>query len=598
MHTRRWRCLRDSNILRSGWRPIIAGRANVPWIRRLNHSYHALRGSPAARLAYGIALADDGMHIDAVDQFHRAAGTLPDAAFRLGRCYLLGLGVPAGPDAALHWFTRAACGGHVDAQVLLASLALQGISSDVPLGLFEATTHYIGRPPDYQAALHWAREAAATGSAEAQTLLGYILTAGPEALRDARQGAANYRLAAEQGSAQGQLGWALALLRDDAGAPDTGAPDAGAPDASVPDAGAPDAANAGSGNPDNRQPGAASRDPRAQAYEMLTAAAAAGLPTAHYILGTLAESAPPGDDQLAVAAEHYRTGAELGHPPSEVRYGLALLNGRGVKRDTLNGETWLRRAGLAGDVQAAALVGDLYAHPSDLAPNFCEAALWFERAAQAGHPGAARALGQLCLRGGGFGTDPVAAVRWLRVAADAGDAVAAHDLAICLVHAIGTPCDDAEAVHWFRFAIDTMPAARYWYGRMLAEGRGVAADQTAARACYLEAAAEGNDDAAIAAGEMLVNGRGGPADRPAAMRLFNDAAARGHQGARYALRVLAAESAAPAVAPVRDAPVPDLSVRDVAVPDAPVPDVSVPVPDVAVRDVAVRDVAAMDEVGS
>ncbi len=520
----------------------------MPWIRRLNHSYHAFRGSPAARLAYGIVLADDGMHIDAVDQFHRAAGTLPEAAFRLGRCYLLGLGVPACPDAALHWFTRAACGGHVDAQVLLASLALQGISSDVPLGLFEAATHYVGRPPDYQAALRWAREAAATGSAEAQTLLAYILTAGPEAMRDARQGAANYRLAAAQGSAQGQLGWALALLRDDASATDAG--------------------NADAGNPVGGQSGAVSRDPRAQAYEMLTAAAAAGLPTAHYILGTLAEAtlaegAPPGDDRLAVAAEHYRTGAELGHPPSEVRYGLALLNGRGVKRDTLNGETWLRRAGLAGDVQAAALVGDLYAHPSDLAPNFCEAALWFERAAQAGHPGAARALGQLCLRGGGFGTDPVAAVRWLRVAAEAGDAVAAHDLAICLVHGIGTPCDDAEAVHWFRCAIDTMQAARYWYGRMLAEGRGVAADQTAARACYLQAAAEGNDDAAIAAGEMLVNGRGGPADRPAAMRLFNDAAARGHKGAQYALRVLAAEAEpAEGAAAVMDVAVMEASVMD------------------------------------
>ena len=85
----------------------------------------------------------------------------------------------------------------------------------------------------------------------------------------------------------------------------------------------------------------------------------------------------------------------MGHPPLEVRYGLALLNGHGVKRDTLNGETWLRRAGLAGDVEAAALVGDLYAHQGELPPNFCEAALWFERAAQAGHAGAARALGQL-----------------------------------------------------------------------------------------------------------------------------------------------------------------------------------------------------------
>ena len=41
-----------------------------------------------------------------------------------------------------------------------------------------------------------------------------------------------------------------------------------------------------------------------------------------------------------------------------------------------------------------------------------------------------------------------------------------------------------------------------------------------------------------------MNGRGGVMDRAAAMRLFHDAAARGHKGAHYALRVLAAESAA------------------------------------------------------
>jgi TPR repeat protein len=73
---------------------------------------------------------------------------------------------------------------------------------------------------------------------------------------------------------------------------------------------------------------------------------------------------------------------------------------------------------------------------------------------------------------------------------------------------------------------------------MLAEGRGIAQDLQAARACYLRAAAEGNGDAAVAAGEMLVNGRGGPPDRPAAMALFGTAATQGHKGAQYALQVL------------------------------------------------------------
>ena len=85
---------------------------------------------------------------------------------------------------------------------------------------------------------------------------------------------------------------------------------------------------------------------------------------------------------------------------------------------------------------------------------------------------------------------------------------------------------------------DTMPEARYWCARMLAEGWGTAQDLPAARAGFLRAAAEGIGDAAAAAGEMLVNGRGGPPDRPAAMALFHEAAARGNRAAQYALEVL------------------------------------------------------------
>lgn len=445
----------------------------------------------------------------AVRQFTRAARDgWPEAQFRLGRCYLLGLGVPSCPDAALRWLTRAADGGDVEAQTMLAVLALQGISLGAEAGLLEAARRYAGRPPDYHAALKWGEQAAAGGSAEARALVGYILTAGPNEMRDIPRGAQYYRLAAESGFAQGQLGWALALLRDDA-------------------------AQAAAASQGGASPAA-----RAEARALLKSAAQADLPAAHFALGVLDEQAGDRTDALVTAAAHYRAAAERGHRSAQFRYGLALMDGRGVERDTLAGESWLRRAGLAGDADAAAAVGDLYARPGGLPPNFYEAALWFQRAADAGHVGAARALGQLYLRGGGFGTDPPSAVRWLRVAADAGDLAAAYDLGLCLAQGIGAPRDDAAALRWFLAAAEAMPAARYWHARMLAEGRGTAEDQQAARAGYLRAAAEGNGDAAVAAGEMLVNGRGGPPDRPAAMALFGHAAAQGHPGARYALRVL------------------------------------------------------------
>ena len=493
-------------------------------------------GRPAARLAYARVLAEDGEHRRAFQEFARAARRgLPAAQFRLGRCYLLGLGTPSSPDAALRWLTCAGEREDVEAQALLASLALQGISVGADGRLLEAASRFAGRPPDYQAAMQWGRRAAAGGSAEAQTMLGYILTYGPDELRDVPRAARYYREAAESGFARGQLGWALALLRG-----------GGAEDGASRDGASRDGASRDGAGQDAVSLGEVARDRSSEVRRLLEAAAQADMPAAHFVLGVLDELAGGGAERLATAAAHYRAAAERGHRAAQFRYGVALMTGRGVERDTLYGESWLRRAGLAGDRDAAAMVGDLYVRPGEVPPNFCEAAMWFQRAADAGHIGATRALGQLCVRGGGFGTDPVAAAQWLRVAASEGDTVAAYELGICLAHGIGTPRDDAEALGWFRRAIDTMPEARYWCARMLYEGRGTPQDLPSARSGFLRAAAEGVGDAAAAAGEMLVNGRGGPADRPAAMALFHEAAAQGNRAAQHALEVL--EPNAPAAA--------------------------------------------------
>lgn len=371
--------------------------------------WRAALGNPEARLMHGKRLAAAGRAHSAFRQFARAARAgLAAAQYQLGHCYLMGLGVAPNLATALHWLGPAAAQGDSEAQTTLASLALQGMhvtSATDDTGLFGPAPWHDGEPPDYTTALHWAERAAAGGSAAAQALLGYILTSGPADLRDAVRGAACYRAAAEAGDAHGKLGWALLLL--------------------------------------------AEPTEETRVRTLLVEAAAAGIAAAHYVLGTLEARS---DSMLAMAVAHYRTAAELGHRAAQFRYGLALLNGRGVAADPQDGETWLRRAALGGDALAAAVVGDLYARTGPLPPNYCEAGMWFQRAAEAGHAGAARALGQLYLRGSGFGADPETAVRWLRMAAEAGEAEAAYDLALCLVKGAGTPRDDAEALVWLRRA--------------------------------------------------------------------------------------------------------------------------------------------------
>jgi TPR repeat protein len=56
-------------------------------------------------------------------------------------------------------------------------------------------------------------------------------------------------------------------------------------------------------------------------------------------------------------------------------------------------------------------------------------------------------------------------------AAASGDAVAAYNCAVCLAYGVGVTGDGKLAL-WLREAADQVPHAQFWYGRVLAEGRG------------------------------------------------------------------------------------------------------------------------------
>src|SRR5436309_4809111 len=107
-------------------------------------------------------------------------------------------------------------------------------------------------------------------------------------------------------------------------------------------------------------------------------------------LAVLTEQGVGVERDAAIAAKLYRHAAERGQRSAQLRWGLALMEGRDVEQDVVLGESWLRRAALAGDPDAAALVGDLYVKNGRLPPNYPEAATWYRRAAEAGHTAAAR----------------------------------------------------------------------------------------------------------------------------------------------------------------------------------------------------------------
>lgn len=498
--------------------------------------------SPAAALRRAIQLSEQGKYAESFPLLSLAAKAgIFDAEYRVARAYLEGSGVPSSRAEGARWLQRAASHGCVEAQSLLAALFLQGLvggaNADRADGKPRASQLLFGgetlADPDFDSAMTWARQAALAGSAKGQALLAYILTYGPEPIRDLDDGERWYKRSAAAGCPEGSLGYALSLARH-----------------------------------------AKDEEGWRLVGEQLNHATEAGLPTAIYLLGTLTEQGLGRARDPESAARLYRDAAEKGLRPAQLKWGLALMEGRDVEQDIVGGETFLRRAALAGDPEAAVLVGDLCLGNGELPPNYPEAARWYRRAAEAGDRAGARALGSLYLVGAGVAQDDEEAARWLRASAEAGDQAsqvdlanlvferggraedagvvadwfrqaagagdltAAFNLGVCLAKGVGVEQNYGQAALWMRRAAEGLAEAQYMYGLMLADGHGMASDLTEARAWFVKASDAGFPDAQVALAEMMVKGRGGPAEIPTALNLLEKAAAQGHSGAMFALGAL------------------------------------------------------------
>lgn len=202
------------------------------------------------------------------------------------------------------------------------------------------------------------------------------------------------------------------------------------------------------------------------------------------------------------------------------------------------------RAAKSGIAEAEYRLGRCYLEGAGVPASADEAALWLERAAEHRHAEARALLAGLCLRGYSprddrlfpsgppRGPDFATAAKWARAAAEAGDPLAALNYGVFLAGGIGLDRDEQQAVAWLRRAADALPAARYLYGRMLAEGRGVGADPAEGRAAIARAAATGMAAAETELAAMMLSGTGGARDPVTAWSLLEKAARKGDDRAR------------------------------------------------------------------
>jgi TPR repeat protein len=191
----------------------------------------------------------------------------------------------------------------------------------------------------------------------------------------------------------------------------------------------------------------------------LEKAAASGDPQALYTLGRAMDE---GSEQIAPdpvrAADLYRRAAEKGHVLAGLRYGLALSEGIGIKRDVAAAQKWLVQARDNGVPEAALAMGDMAARTPasrDKAANertVQTAVSWYEVAAQGGVPSAQFKLANAYFSGVGVARDPMQAMLWYSRAAQQGLPQAQHALGIMLMGGVNGAPDQIEGYKWLLLA--------------------------------------------------------------------------------------------------------------------------------------------------
>ena len=196
-----------------------------------------------------------------------------------------------------------------------------------------------------------------------------------------------------------------------------------------------------------------------QARAWLEKAAATDDPSALYTLGRAMEEH---DDTVMAdsvrAADLYRRAAEKGHALAALRYGLAMVDGIGVKRDPNGAQTWLLQANDSGVPEAALALGDLSARTpasrdKEANARIVERAVsWFQVAAQAGVPSAQFKLANAYFAGAGIARDPVQALAWYGRASQQGLPEAENAYGIMLMGGVAGAPDPVEGYKWLILA--------------------------------------------------------------------------------------------------------------------------------------------------
>jgi TPR repeat protein len=305
-----------------------------------------------------------------------------DSCYRLALCYEQGRGTARNVGQAARWYECAARQGMTAAMARLGDICLMAVESTDAVA--QSAAEALRAPPvaidqpiaelSLQKATFWNREAAAAGSAEAQSRLAFQHVAGLGVSRDLQTARDLFEMSAAQGHAEGELGLGLLLAAD-----------------------------------------ARHENAKDRAVQLLRSAARQGNPKAKFALARLLaqdEPAQENDDEAADLLLELATGDN-----TEAMYQLGEIYRAGNRgqRDLRLAETWLRRACTRGHLRAFASLDQLLT--TQLSPPCVEeAAAILRQGAELDDPRCQIRIAEMYLTGQGTQVDTNTAAYWLRKA--------------------------------------------------------------------------------------------------------------------------------------------------------------------------------------
>jgi TPR repeat protein len=182
----------------------------------------------------------------------------------------------------------------------------------------------------------------------------------------------------------------------------------------------------------------------ARAAELKHGDALAGLGAAY----TLGHGVEKKDEVLA--ADYFRKSAEVGSAVGQVNWGIVLITGRCVERNTAEGLAWVTKAAEKDLVKAQSYLAGLYATGDDgVTRDYALAVKWVRKAVEKDDPASLNLYGVMLRDGLGVERDGAASVQYFQKAADSGVLKAYMNLGLAYFRGHGVETDRTMGMSWW-----------------------------------------------------------------------------------------------------------------------------------------------------